>query len=193
MTPVNRPVTVSRAATNTFNGTLSAAGVDAAISSEEVNDALECRVRSRIPVPGGGADIFMHLYRHRGKTTAPDDEHYAFVCGAHIRSRQLQCVADEQERLLRGVHVDEGLSQSEQHARLPPLVRIHSACFTGEVMHSQRCDCGEQLDLAMQMISDDAAGGVIVYLRQEGRVGLGWVTVTTCTMQGNVSFNIAHT
>ena len=51
------------------------------------------------------------------------------------------------------------------------LVRVHSECFTGDVLGSQRCDCGEQLDLAMQEIS--AAGqGVIVYLRQEGR-GIG--------------------
>lgn len=51
------------------------------------------------------------------------------------------------------------------------LVRVHSECFTGDVLGSQRCDCGEQLDLALQEIS--AAGqGVIVYLRQEGR-GIG--------------------
>jgi GTP cyclohydrolase II len=51
------------------------------------------------------------------------------------------------------------------------LVRVHSECFTGDVLGSQRCDCGEQLDLAMREIS--AAGhGVIIYLRQEGR-GIG--------------------
>jgi GTP cyclohydrolase II len=51
------------------------------------------------------------------------------------------------------------------------LARLHSECFTGDVLGSRRCDCGEQLQLAMQMI---AAGGcgVIVYLRQEGR-GIG--------------------
>jgi 3,4-dihydroxy 2-butanone 4-phosphate synthase/GTP cyclohydrolase II len=51
------------------------------------------------------------------------------------------------------------------------LVRVHSECFTGDVLGSQRCDCGEQLHEAMQRIS--AAGeGVLVYLRQEGR-GIG--------------------
>lgn len=53
----------------------------------------------------------------------------------------------------------------------PVLVRVHSECLTGDVFRSQRCECGEQLDKAMQIIQ--AAGkGVIVYLRQEGR-GIG--------------------
>lgn len=51
------------------------------------------------------------------------------------------------------------------------LVRVHSECFTGDVLGSQRCDCGEQLDLAMREIA--AAGqGIVIYLRQEGR-GIG--------------------
>lgn len=50
-------------------------------------------------------------------------------------------------------------------------VRIHSECFTGDVIGSRRCDCGEQLDMAMQMI-DEAHAGILIYLRQEGR-GIG--------------------
>lgn len=46
-------------------------------------------------------------------------------------------------------------------------VRFHSECITGEVFHSKKCECGQQLDAAMQYI--DQHGGVIVYLRQEGR------------------------
>lgn len=55
----------------------------------------------------------------------------------------------------------------------PVLVRVHSECWTGEVMRSLKCDCRDQLDKAMRAIS--AAGrGVVVYLRQEGRgIGLG--------------------
>ena len=53
------------------------------------------------------------------------------------------------------------------------LVRIHSECFTGDVLHSMRCDCGEQLDLAMERIAKEGSG-IIVYLRQEGR-GIGLV------------------
>jgi len=50
-------------------------------------------------------------------------------------------------------------------------VRIHSECFTGDVLGSRRCDCGEQLDMAMKLI-DEAGFGVLIYLRQEGR-GIG--------------------
>lgn len=50
-------------------------------------------------------------------------------------------------------------------------VRIHSECFTGDVFGSRRCDCGEQLDRALQMISEQGFG-VLIYLRQEGR-GIG--------------------
>jgi GTP cyclohydrolase II len=51
------------------------------------------------------------------------------------------------------------------------LTRLHSECFTGDVLGSRRCDCGEQLDRAMQRIAEEGKG-VIVYLRQEGR-GIG--------------------
>jgi 3,4-dihydroxy 2-butanone 4-phosphate synthase/GTP cyclohydrolase II len=51
------------------------------------------------------------------------------------------------------------------------LLRIHSECFTGEVLGSMRCDCGPQLEMAMQRIST-AGQGVLLYLRQEGR-GIG--------------------
>lgn len=52
-----------------------------------------------------------------------------------------------------------------------PLVRLHSSCFTGDLLASLRCDCGDQLHMAMQMISDEGVG-VLVYLPQEGR-GIG--------------------
>lgn len=55
----------------------------------------------------------------------------------------------------------------------PILVRVHSECFTGDVLRSMRCDCGEQLDEAMRMVAE-AGEGAIVYLRQEGR-GIGLV------------------
>ena len=52
-----------------------------------------------------------------------------------------------------------------------PLVRLHSSCFTGDLLCSLRCDCGDQLHTAMQMMSE-AGAGVLVYLPQEGR-GIG--------------------
>lgn len=54
-----------------------------------------------------------------------------------------------------------------------PFVRVHSECFTGEVLASLKCDCRHQLETAMQRIVDEGSGA-IVYLRQEGRgIGLG--------------------
>ena len=50
------------------------------------------------------------------------------------------------------------------------LVRVHSECMTGDTFHSQRCDCGEQLETALEKIGKQ--GGVLLYLRQEGR-GIG--------------------
>lgn len=52
-----------------------------------------------------------------------------------------------------------------------PLVRMHSSCFTGDLIESLRCDCGDQLHLALEMISRNRSG-VLVYLPQEGR-GIG--------------------
>jgi 3,4-dihydroxy 2-butanone 4-phosphate synthase/GTP cyclohydrolase II len=54
----------------------------------------------------------------------------------------------------------------------PVLVRVHSQCVTGDVFHSLRCDCGEQVDLAMERIAEEGRG-VFVYMRQEGR-GIGF-------------------
>jgi GTP cyclohydrolase II len=51
------------------------------------------------------------------------------------------------------------------------LVRVHSECFTGDVLGSRRCDCGEQLHQAMRQIAQ-AGQGIVIYLRQEGR-GIG--------------------
>jgi GTP cyclohydrolase II len=53
----------------------------------------------------------------------------------------------------------------------PPVVRIHSQCTTGDVFHSLRCDCRDQLHLAMRVIADEGAG-MILYEHQEGR-GIG--------------------
>ena len=53
----------------------------------------------------------------------------------------------------------------------PPLVRIHSQCLTGDVFHSMRCDCRQQLELALSMITGMGAG-ILLYEQQEGR-GIG--------------------
>jgi GTP cyclohydrolase II len=56
-------------------------------------------------------------------------------------------------------------------SKVPPLVRIHSECLTGDVFGSQRCDCGQQLEAAMQQIAKEGAG-ILIYEKQEGR-GIG--------------------
>jgi 3,4-dihydroxy 2-butanone 4-phosphate synthase/GTP cyclohydrolase II len=62
------------------------------------------------------------------------------------------------------------LTRGEIEPDKPTLVRVHSECLTGDVFHSQRCDCGGQLAAALERISQE--GGVLLYLRQEGR-GIG--------------------
>lgn len=75
----------------------------------------------------------------------------------------------------------DGLSDGREHLALilgdpdldnqTPLVRLHSECLTGDVFGSARCDCGPQLREAVERITD--AGGILLYLRQEGRdIGL---------------------
>ena len=73
------------------------------------------------------------------------------------------------------VHVFKSRLDGSEHVALvkpskDPLVRLHSECLTGDVFHSRRCDCGAQLDASMQLIAEQ--GGVLLYLRQEGR-GIG--------------------
>ena len=70
---------------------------------------------------------------------------------------------DEKDHL--AFYMDDDLSGDDV------LVRVHSECLTGDVFGSRRCDCGEQLDQALQVIAEEGRG-VLVYLRQEGR-GIG--------------------
>lgn len=73
-----------------------------------------------------------------------------------------------------------GLKTDKEHVALifksadqqqkAPIVRMHSECLTGDVFHSSRCDCGEQLDETINKMSEQ--GGILLYLRQEGR-GIG--------------------
>jgi GTP cyclohydrolase II len=73
-----------------------------------------------------------------------------------------------------------GLNDDKEHIALVfkavdatqdvPLVRLHSECLTGDIFHSARCDCGKQLDEAVEIMAKQ--GGIILYLRQEGR-GIG--------------------
>ena len=149
---------------------------------------VTCEVRARIPTTTG-AEMFLHLYLN----DVDNKEHLAIVFGSHIRSQSLFAVRPgetEQDRMNRGAYTgnlypgrtssyeDSTLpKESERIAQIdtsePPLVRIHSECYTGETAWSARCDCGEQLDEAARLMSlPHSGGGVIIYLRQEGR-GIG--------------------
>jgi 3,4-dihydroxy 2-butanone 4-phosphate synthase/GTP cyclohydrolase II len=80
------------------------------------------------------------------------------------------------------IHAFESVVDREQHIALvhgdvrdgkPVAVRVHSQCVTGDIFGSRRCDCGEQLEVAMDRIVKEGAG-VLLYLRQEGR-GIGLI------------------
>lgn len=63
------------------------------------------------------------------------------------------------------------LKKGEWEKEEPVLVRVHSSCFTGDILHSLRCDCGDQLQKAMEMVEQEGRG-VVLYMNQEGR-GIG--------------------
>jgi len=65
------------------------------------------------------------------------------------------------------------LMKGEWEQDEPILVRVHSSCFTGDILHSLRCDCGEQLQAAMEMVEKEGKG-LILYMNQEGR-GIGLI------------------
>jgi 3,4-dihydroxy 2-butanone 4-phosphate synthase/GTP cyclohydrolase II len=70
-------------------------------------------------------------------------------------------------------HQHIALIKGEIDAEKPILVRVHSECLTGDIFHSLRCDCGDQLAKAMEMMEKEGSG-VLLYVRQEGR-GIGLV------------------
>ncbi|WP_434353369.1 GTP cyclohydrolase II [Psychrobacter sp. HD31] len=76
---------------------------------------------------------------------------------------------DKQEHVMLTV----GLPRNDENSTKTPLIRIHSECLTGDAFSSLKCDCGPQLNSAMQMIQAHGCGAIL-YLRQEGR-GIGLV------------------
>jgi GTP cyclohydrolase II/3,4-dihydroxy 2-butanone 4-phosphate synthase/GTP cyclohydrolase II len=88
------------------------------------------------------------------------------------------------EAALRGIPETAAVGQEHEHVALVAgrieglagddvLCRVHSECFTGETLHSLKCDCRDQLDRALEAILE-AGRGVVIYMRQEGRgIGLG--------------------
>lgn len=103
-------------------------------------------------------------YRHRTEnlvtreaTTRLPTKHGEFTM--HLYTTEV----DDKEHIV--------LAMGDVKGKEDVLVRVHSECFTGDVLGSQRCDCGDQLDAAMRMIAEKGEG-LILYMRQEGR-GIG--------------------
>jgi GTP cyclohydrolase II len=112
-----------------------------------MRDLPTATVRNQVLVPmrfAGGFATTARVFTFRGLVDGR--EHLALGLGAHAAA------------------------VSREPADRPPLVRLHSECLTGDVLGSERCDCGPQLAEAVEAITD--AGGFLLYLRQEGR-GIG--------------------
>src|SRR5580692_11550578 len=88
----------------------------------------------------------------------------------HFRILGFEGVAEPGSASLKRVDNVVALTMGDLSAA-PPLVRIHSQCLTGDVFHSLRCDCHDQLHLALGMIAKEGAG-ILLYEEQEGR-GIG--------------------
>ena len=87
---------------------------------------------------------------------------------ANFTARAYRCAHDGKEHLALTLG-----DLSEQEGQPAPLVRVHSECLTGDALFSLRCDCGFQLQAALEAIAAEGRG-VLLYLRQEGRgIGLG--------------------
>lgn len=91
---------------------------------------------------------------------------------AHFRILGFEGVVKRAEPATSQKHIESAVALvlGDIHAA-PPIVRIHSQCLTGDVFHSLRCDCHDQLHLALARIADEGAG-VLLYEQQEGR-GIG--------------------
>ncbi|KAI9322080.1 GTP cyclohydrolase II-domain-containing protein, partial [Zopfochytrium polystomum] len=132
---------------------------------------VKCEVRTRIPSEWGGEHHVLLYSNDRDSL-----EHLALRA---VRGCAIADADDVGSSLFSSSSSSPSLSPSSSSSSPtttllspdPLLARIHSCCFTGETLGSLRCDCKEQLQVAMQRISS-AGAGVVVYLQQEGR-GIG--------------------
>jgi len=93
------------------------------------------------------------------------------VAEARLPTRYGDFTAIAYENLVTSEYAAVALVKGQVAGEEPVLVRIHSECLTGDALGSLRCDCGDQLHTAMQMIAEEGRG-VLLYMRQEGR-GIG--------------------
>ena len=124
------------------------------------------------------------------------DEHYEVQWYACVRNTELSKIEEIAEKL-RAQEAQESFATLATSMAVnsvmiignpaewtDPLVRVHSSCLTGDVFGSERCECGPQLQSAIKLISDDAQGGLLVYMSgHEGR-GIGlWAKAATYLLQ----------
>ncbi len=121
--------------------------IEAMIEYRRRREILVERVVDEVRLPTRYGDFTLHLYR----SLTDDKEHVALAYGWD------QAPTDAEEKF----------PKLEE----PVLVRVHSECLTGDLFGSLRCDCGQQLDVALRQIAE-AGKGVLLYIRQEGR-GIG--------------------
>ena len=107
------------------------------------------------------ADVIAYRIRRESLVECVEDVDMPTAHG-HFRLRMYRAIQDGLEHLALIMGDLSGAA---------PLVRVHSECFTGDVFGSCRCDCGDQLHAAMEMIKKEGRG-VVLYMRQEGR-GIG--------------------
>jgi len=111
------------------------------------------------------ADLVAYRLKNEILVRVVADAHLPSRYGGDWRAIAFENDVDKQDHL--------ALVKGDVGSGEPVLVRVHSECLTGDVLGSQRCDCGEQLHRAMEMIEREGRG-VIIYMRQEGR-GIGLV------------------
>ena len=143
-------------------------------------EAVLCEVLGRDGNLASGEELVaLARDHHVPAVTVTDVIHMRLRSDTLVRRRAEAALPVQDGATFRAIVYDNSIDQ-QQHMALvlgelrggaEVLVRLHSECLTGDVFGSQRCDCGEQLSQAMQLIA--AAGqGVLVYLHQEGR-GIG--------------------
>lgn len=126
-----------------------------------------------VPVADSSAferDILSLDIDHNDITT-PQEQHLKLVARAHVPLEHSEETIVVMFRPLDGGMEHMALIIGKPDLSKPVLMRLHSECFTGDLMASLKCDCGDQLKGAIKAIAD-AGGGVLLYLAQEGR-GIG--------------------
>jgi len=119
--------------------------IESLIAYRRATERLIEPVELDVPLPTPFGEFRVHLFQSK----TDDKEHMALTIGMP----------------------EKGLDGPRQALEEPAYVRVHSECLTGDVFHSLRCDCGPQLDKALEILGQKEHG-VLVYMRQEGR-GIG--------------------